>query len=139
MEKTEYENQGAIFPRGERGASDYFTGTVYVQVLAQKTESNDYSIASVTFEPGARSNWHKHPAGQTLIVINGKGLYQEKGKAIKAINRGDMIICDPDTEHWHGASSDSQMNHIAITNDKGNGGVVWLKAVTQEEYKVSGK
>src|SRR5437588_9096556 len=105
MEKTEYENQGAIFPRGERGASDYFTGTVYVQVLAQKTESNDYSIASVTFEPGARSNWHKHPAGQTLIVINGKGLYQEKGKAIKAINRGDMIICDPDTEHWHGASS----------------------------------
>ena len=139
MEKTEYEKPSAIFPRGERGAADYFTGTVHVQMLAQKTESNDYSIAGVTFEPGARSNWHTHPAGQTLIVIGGKGLYQEKAKAIKAINEGDVIICDPNIEHWHGASSESQMTHIAITNDKGSGGVVWLKPVTDEEYKASGK
>ena len=90
--------------------------------------------ASVTFEPGARSNWHTHPAGQTLIVISGRGLYQEKGKPMKTINTGETIICPANIEHWHGASPDSQMNHIAITNDKGAGGVVWLKPVTDEEY-----
>src|SRR3982751_3342204 len=77
-----------IFPKGDRAPADYFTGTVYLQMLAQKTESNDYSIGSVTFEPGARSNWHTHPAGQTLIVINGNGLYQEKDKPIRTINKG---------------------------------------------------
>jgi quercetin dioxygenase-like cupin family protein len=98
MEKTESQNDGAIFPKGEKAAADYFTGTVYLQMLAQKTESNDYSIGSVTFEPGARSNWHTHPAGQTLIVINGKGLYQEKGMPVRTINKGETIICNPDVE-----------------------------------------
>lgn len=123
-----------IFPKGENAPADYFTGTVYLQILAQKTESNDYSIGSVTFEPGARSNWHTHPAGQTLIVISGRGLYQERGKPMKTINKGETIICPANVEHWHGASPDSQMNHIAITNDRGAGGVVWLKPVTDEEY-----
>jgi quercetin dioxygenase-like cupin family protein len=141
-EKTKMEttqNDGAIFPKGERAPADYFSGTVYLQMLAQKTESNDYSIGSVTFEPGARSNWHTHPVGQTLIVINGKGLYQEKGNPIRTINKGETIICDPDTEHWHGASPDSQMTHIAITNDRGAGGVIWLKPVTDAEYNAGGK
>src|SRR5215213_6577690 len=106
--KLENKNEGAIFPKGDKAPADHFTGTVYVQMLAQKTESNNYSIAGVTFEPGARSNWHTHPAGQTLIVINGKGLYQEKGKPIKTINKGDTVICDPDIEHWHGASSETR-------------------------------
>src|ERR1051325_151339 len=128
-----------IFPQGERAPADYFTGTVYLQMLAQKTESNDYSIGSVTFEPGARSNWHTHPAGQTLIVISGRGLYQEKGMPMRTINKGDTIICRADVEHWHGASPDSQMNHIAITNDKGAGGVVWLRPATDEEYNAPGK
>ena len=108
-------------------------------MLAQKTESNDYSVGSVTFEPGARSNWHTHPAGQTLIVISGRGLYQEKGKPMKTIIKGETIICPANIEHWHGASPDSQMNHIAITNDKGAGGVVWLKPVTDEEYNAHEK
>jgi 4-carboxymuconolactone decarboxylase len=137
--KNGKQNEGAIFPKGDKAPADHFTGTVYVQMLAQKTESNDYSIAGVTFEPGARSNWHTHPAGQTLLVINGKGLYQEKGKPIKTVNKGDTVICEPDIEHWHCASSESQMTHIAITNDKGNGGVVWLKPVTDDEYKAGGK
>ena len=89
MEKMESQNHGVIFPKGEKAPADYFTGTVYLQMLAKKTESNDYSIGSVTFEPGARSNWHTHPAGQTLIVINGKGLYQEKGMPVKTINKGE--------------------------------------------------
>jgi 4-carboxymuconolactone decarboxylase len=143
MEKTENKmennNEGAIFPKGEKAPADYFTGTVFLQMLAQKTESNNYSIGSVTFEPGARSNWHTHPAGQTLIVIEGKGLYQEKGKPVKTINKGETIICNPDIEHWHGASPESQMTHIAITNDKGEGSVIWLKPVTDEEYNAGGK
>jgi quercetin dioxygenase-like cupin family protein len=125
---------GGIFPKGKNAPADYFTGTVYLQMLAQKTESNDYSIGSVTFEPGARSNWHTHPAGQTLIVISGEGRYQEKGKPIKTINKGETIICPPNLEHWHGATPDSQMTHIAITNDQGSGNVVWLKPVTDDEY-----
>jgi len=134
MEATEKRNEGTVFPKGDRAPADYFTGMVYLQMLAQKTGGNDYTIGSVTFEPGARSNWHTHPAGQTLIVIDGKGLYQEKGKLIKTINKGETIVCDPDVEHWHGASPESQMTHIAITNDKGNGNVVWLQPVTDEEY-----
>src|SRR4051812_22097914 len=110
METTQ--NDGAIFPKGDRAPAEYFTGTVYLQMLAQKTDSNGYSIASVTFEPGARTNWHTHPAGQTLVVINGNGLYQEKGKAIRTIHKGETIICSPDVEHWHGASPESQMTHL---------------------------
>src|ERR671933_723312 len=93
MEKRENKTEGAIFPRGERAPADYFTGTVYLHMLAQKTERNDYSLVSVTFEPGARSNWHTHPAGQTLIVIEGTGLYQEKGEPVKTISKGETIIC----------------------------------------------
>jgi quercetin dioxygenase-like cupin family protein len=139
MEKTENKNEGAIFPKGERGPADYFTGTVYVQMLAQKTEDNAYSVASVTFERGARSNWHMHPAGQTLLVLEGKGLYQEKGRPIKTIHKGETIVCSSNIEHWHGASSESQMTHIAITNDKGQGHVVWLKPVTDDEYNADAK
>jgi quercetin dioxygenase-like cupin family protein len=131
---TAENKSGGIFPKGENAPADYFTGTVYLQMLAQKTASNDYSIGSVTFEPGARSNWHTHPAGQTLIVISGEGRYQEKGRPIKVINKGETIICPPNLEHWHGASPDSQMTHIAITSDKGAGNVVWLKPVTDDEY-----
>jgi 4-carboxymuconolactone decarboxylase len=133
METEENRSEG-IFPKGEPAPADYFTGTVYLQMLAQKTESNDYTVASVTFEPGARTNWHRHPAGQTLVVISGRGHYQERGKPMKTINKGETITCPAGTEHWHGAAPNSQMNHIAITNDKGAGGVVWLGPVTDEEY-----
>ena len=137
--KKENNNDSAIFPRGDKAPAEYFTGTVYLQMLTQKTAGNDYTVGSVTFEPGARSNWHTHPAGQTLIVINGQGLYQEKGKPIKTINNGETIVCDPDIEHWHGASPETEMTHIAITNDKGSGGVVWLEPVTDEEYNAGAK
>lgn len=139
MEKTENKIENTIFPKGDKAPAENFTGTVYVQMLAQKTGGNNYTVASVAFEKGARSNWHTHPAGQTLIVIEGSGLYQEKGKAIKTIHKGETIVCNPDIEHWHGASSTSPMTHIAVTNDNGSGGVVWLKSVTDEEYKADVK
>lgn len=139
MEKIENKNEGAIFPRGEKAPADYFTGTVYVQMLAPKTENNNFSIAGVTFGPGGRTNWHTHPAGQTLLVIEGKGLYQEKGKAIRPLNKGDVILCNPDIEHWHGGSPESGMTHVAITNYKGDSQVNWLKPVADEEYKADAK
>jgi len=117
------------FSEGRKSSGGlFYRNGVFADARAKKTESNDYSIGSVTFEPGARSNWHTHPAGQTLIVINGKGLYQEKGMPVRTINKGETIICKPNVEHWHGASPESQMTHIAITNDRGDGGVVWLTA-----------
>ena len=136
METTQSDNWNGIFPKGDRAPADWFTGTVWLQMLTQKTGGNDYSIGSVTFEPGARSNWHTHPAGQTLVVIDGQGLYQERGKAARTINKGETIVCDPNIEHWHGATPNTRMTHIAITNDKGAGGVTWLKPVTDEEYNV---
>ena len=81
MEKTENKTENTIFPKGEKAPAETFTGTVYVQPLAPKNENNNFSVASVTFEPGARAFWHSHPAGQTILVTEGKGLYQEKGKA----------------------------------------------------------
>lgn len=139
MEKTENKPENTIFPKGEKAPAETFTGTVYVQILAPKNENNNFSVASVTFEPSARANWHNHPAGQTILVTEGKGLYQEKGKPIKTINKGDVILCNPDIEHWHGASPENGMTHIVITNYKGDSQVNWLKPVTDEEYKTEAK
>ena len=132
--KTENKNENTIFPRGDRAPAETFTGTVYVQPLAPKNENNNFSVASVTFEPGARAFWHNHPAGQTILVTDGRGLYQEKGKAVRPLNKGDVVLCPPDTDHWHGASSTSAMTHVVITNYKGDSQVNWLKPVTDEEY-----
>lgn len=139
VEKTENKTENTIFPKGEKAPAETFTGTVYVQPLAPKNENNNFSVASVTFEPGARANWHNHPAGQTILVTDGRGLYQEKGKHIKTINKGDVILCNPDIDHWHGASPESGMTHVVITNYKGDSQVNWLKPVTDEEYKAEAK
>jgi quercetin dioxygenase-like cupin family protein len=129
MEKTENKTETTIFPKGEKAPAEYFTGTVYVEMLAPKTENNNFSIASVSFDP----------AGQTLLVLEGKGLYQEKGKPVRTLNKGDVILCTPDIEHWHGASPESGMTHVAITNYKGDSQVNWLTPVTNEEYKADAK
>ena len=130
---TENETANTIVPRAKKPGA-LLLELVYVQILAPKTKHN-FSVASVTFEPGARANWHIHPAGQTLLVTEGKGLYQEKGKAIRPLNKGDVVLCDPDIEHWHGASAESGMTHVVITNYKGDSQVNWLQPVTDEEYR----
>jgi 4-carboxymuconolactone decarboxylase len=135
MEKTENKTENTIFPKGEKAPAETFTGTVYVQPLAPK----NFSVASVTFEPGAWAFWHMHPAGQTILVTEGKGLYQEKGKSVRTINKGDVILCNPDIEHWRGALPASAMTHVVITNYKGDNQVNWLQPVTDEEYKVEVK
>ena len=134
MENTENKNESEIFQKGDKAPPENFTGTVWVKMLVPKMENIDYSIGNVSFEPNARSNWHTHPAGQILLVTEGRGLYQEKGKPVKSLNKGDVVICDPDVEHWHGAAPDSPVTHIAVTNYKGDVNVVWLRPVTDEEY-----
>lgn len=129
------ENGNRIFPRGENAPANNFTGTVWVKPLVPNDSVFNCVIGSVTFEPGARSNWHYHPAGQILLVTEGTGYYQEKGQSISVIRKGDVIKCLPNVEHWHGASPGSMMTHIAINPNTEKGIVVWLQKVSDEEYK----
>src|SRR3546814_16792331 len=111
-------------------------------MLMDADSLNSNSVGNVTFEPGARSNWHLHPAGQILLVTDGVGYYQEKGQPKKILRKGDAIKCPPNTPHWHGASADTAFVQVAITGRE-NGPNVWLEAVTDEEYhsqlKLEGK
>lgn len=122
-----------IFPKGDKVNPDYFKGTAWVKMLVPKDETGTYSIGNVVFEPGCRNNWHTHPAGQILIVLDGKGWYQEKGQPARSINAGDVVMISSNVEHWLGAAKDSSLTHLAITNSK-DGGVKWLEPVTDEEY-----
>lgn len=129
------ENQNIIFLKGEKAPADYFTGTAWVKNLVPADEIYHTIISNVIFEPGARNYWHKHPAGQILIVTDGVGYYQEKGKSIQLLRKGDVIRIAPDIVHWHGASPDSECTHIAVNVNIQNGTVEWLEKVTDEEYK----
>ncbi|MEP7375419.1 MAG: cupin domain-containing protein [Chitinophagaceae bacterium] len=128
------ENQNTLFPKGENAPADYFTGTAWVRMLVPNDPVLNCQIGNVVFEPGARNNWHTHPGGQILIATDGTGYYQEKGKPIQLFCKGDVIKILPDTEHWHGASPDSEFTHIAVNTNTAKGIVVWLQRVTDEEY-----
>lgn len=123
-----------IFPKGEIFESSYFIGTVHLQMLMTNTEAFDCSIGNVTFEPGCRNNWHSHSGGQILLVTAGEGYYQEKGKPIQLIKKGDIIEILPNVVHWHGATPDSPMEHISITTKEHLGGADWGEPVTDEVY-----
>jgi quercetin dioxygenase-like cupin family protein len=128
------ENTTSIFPRGEKLTNGYFTGTAYLQPLLARDKNNDFVIGNVTFEAGARTNWHTHPKGQVLIVTEGEGFYQQKGVPAKPIRKGDIVNIPENVEHWHGAAMHNKMVHIAVTNFKGEENVVWLQAVSDAEY-----
>ena len=135
----EKQKNTSIFPQGERITNGYFTGEAYLKPLLAKDSNNDFVTGNVTFQPGARTNWHLHPKGQILIVTEGEGLYQEKGKPAQVIKKGDVINIPVNIEHWHGASAQSKMIHIAITNYKGEENVEWLQPVSDVEYNESNK
>ncbi|HMK18233.1 MAG TPA: cupin domain-containing protein [Chitinophagaceae bacterium] len=128
------ENQNTIFPKGERAPADYFTGKVWIKMLLPNDPNLNCQIGNVVFEPGARNNWHTHPGGQILISTDGIGYYQEKGKPIQLLRKGDVVNILPDVVHWHGASIDNEFTHIAINPNTQKGIVVWLERVTDEEY-----
>jgi quercetin dioxygenase-like cupin family protein len=132
--KVSAQGQPDLYSKGVKAPAQHFTGTVWVNMLVQGSDQLDSSIGRVTFEPGARTNWHLHPGGQALLITEGKGLYQEKGKPVKVIRKGDVIKCPPGIAHWHGASPKKKLTHIAISTNVEKGPAVWLKPVTDEEY-----
>jgi len=128
-----------IFPKGDKLENGYFTGNAFLKPLLAKDKNNDFALGSVTFEPGARTNWHTHPKGQVLIVIEGQGFYQERNKPVQPIKKGDVVNIPENVEHWHGATAATKMIHIAISNYKGEENVTWLKPVSEEEYQEANK
>lgn len=127
-------NTTEIFPKGQPLPEEWFSGNAFITPLVTKDKNNEFSAGSVTFEPKARTNWHTHPKGQVLIVIEGEGFYQEKGKPAQQIKKGDVVNIPEQVKHWHGASATSKMVHIAITNYKEDIQVTWLQPVTDEQY-----
>jgi quercetin dioxygenase-like cupin family protein len=114
----------------------YFTGNVWMDPLNTAAEPARVSVVSVTFEPGARSAWHTHPLGQTLIVTAGCGWTQCEGEPIVEIRAGDVVWCPPGHKHWHGASATTSVTHIGIQEALNGVSVVWMEKVTDEEYQV---
>lgn len=124
----------AIFPRGEKGPAENFTGNAWnIGLVANDTTYNTV-VGNVYFESGARSNWHTHPAGQVLIITDGVGYHQIKGQPRQTIKKGDVIKCPPNVLHWHGASPDTGMQQLYIIPKTEKGIVTWLQKVTDEEY-----
>lgn len=117
-----------------KGPAEYFTGTVRVDPLWTAPEPARVVAASVTFEPGARTAWHTHPLGQTLIVVSGCGRAQRLGGAIEEIRPGDVVWFAPGEKHWHGAAAGTAMTHIAIQEKLDGKTVDWLEHVTDAEY-----
>ena len=118
-----------------KGPADWFTGTTRIDPLFQPKESARAAAASVTFEPGARTAWHTHPLGQTLIVTSGLGWAQREGGSVQEIRPGDVVWFPPGVKHWHGATPTTAMSHIAI-HEHLNGKVVdWMEKVSDEHYR----
>ena len=135
-----YAESSVISKNGSRpsamGPEAYFTGSVIVDPYYKPNDQTSNSGALVTFEPGARSAWHSHPAGQTLIVTSGTGWVQEEGGAKHELKPGDVVWTPPGVKHWHGARADTRMAHIAITNTLDGKNVEWMEKVTDEQYTV---
>src|SRR6476620_9265822 len=119
-----------------KGTEEYFTGTVRVDALFEASDPARVRGASVTFEPGARTAWHTHPLGQTLIVTSGIGWAQRDGGPVQEIRPGDVVWFAPDEKHWHGATPTTAMTHIAIQEALNGEVVEWMEKVTDEEYRL---
>lgn len=130
-------SESVIFPKGEKlpeQFSRYFTGNAWLYMLVPKDNEFNCPIGNVTFEPGCRNNWHKHPGGQILLVTGGRGYYQEEGKPAQELSPGDVVKIAPNVKHWHGAIPDSWFVHLSIETNVNTGPAEWLEPITDEEY-----
>nr|WP_319483832.1 cupin domain-containing protein [uncultured Cohaesibacter sp.] len=116
------------------GPEDWFTGTVRVDPLFQAEEPGRTGGSHVTFEPGARTAWHTHPAGQTIIITFGRGRVQREGGEVEEVTQGDIVWFPAGEKHWHGASPDTAMSHIAIQESVNGSPVTWMEKVSDEDY-----
>lgn len=121
------------FPKGEKSPNVHHVGDVWLKELNPSDSVFTYSIAHATFAPNARLDWHKHPGGQILLITDGVGYYQERGKSKQIVQKGEVIKCLPDVEHWHGATPENGVSYIATTPTP-KGKTIWLQRVTDEEY-----
>jgi quercetin dioxygenase-like cupin family protein len=117
-----------------KGPADFFTGTVRRDALIQSEAPGRVSTGLVTFEPGARTAWHTHPAGQILIITAGRGWVQSKGNPREEVTPGDCVWFPAGEKHWHGATATTAMTHIAVTESLEGSAVDWLEHVTDDEY-----
>ena len=133
--KDEAFEQKNIFGTGQENNAfaQFFIGKSYLNPLTSPEECG-LLFANVTFEPGARTNWHTHTGGQILLVLDGSGYYQEKGRPARRLNKGDVVRIPVDTEHWHGAAPDSWFTHVSLETNGATNKVDWLEPVTDEEY-----
>ncbi len=115
--------------------SAHFTGNTYLNPLNGYDDQVKLPAANVTFEPCARTDWHKHTGGQVLLVTNGEGRHQIRGQEIEVLRPGDVVSVPPDVEHWHGAAPDSWFSHVALTPNAPDNEPIWLEKVTDEEYR----
>ena len=132
------ENSQIIYKAGTqksfKGPDDFFTGDVQVDMVFPSNETAHYSGAYVTFQAGARTAWHLHPAGQHMIVTKGVALTGTRDGKIISFNEGESVWCPPDIDHWHGATPEAPMTHLVITGSKDGQNVIWKEKVTDEQY-----
>ena len=124
-----------IFPKGEQGPATNFTGKAYNFSLVANDSTYNTLVGNVYFEKSARSNWHVHPSGQILIVLDGEGYHQLEGQPRQIMRKGDVIKCPPERKHWHGSTENSSLTQMYILPKTENGIVTWLEPVTDEQYK----
>jgi quercetin dioxygenase-like cupin family protein len=125
--------ESPIFPKGEKSPNVHHFGNVWLQELNPADSIFSYGTSVAIFDPNARLDWHVHPGGQILIITDGTGYYQEKGKPTHTVKKGEVIKCLPGVEHWHGATPDNGVTYIA-TSPAEKGKTIWLKKVSDEEY-----
>ena len=124
------------FPKGDLSSAKNHTGNIWLNELNVGDSTFDPSVAMATYDAGAKLDWHMHPGGQVLLITEGTGYYQERGKPVRIVHKGDVIKCAAGVEHWHGATPDSGFTYIAVTPTQ-KGKTVWLEPVSEESYKSS--
>jgi len=134
--KIDKNELNAIFPKGAKGSDNLFTGNAYNIGLVDADSTFTTVVGNVYFEPGARSNWHSHPAGQILIITDGVGYHQMEGQPVEIIKKGSVVKCPPNVRHWHGASVDTGLQQLYIVPNTEKGIVNWNEAVTDEQYLI---
>lgn len=123
----------SIFPKGEIATNtENFTGTIWLNHLSEADSVFNFNLAVASYAPGSKLDWHIHPAGQILLITEGTGYYQERGKPVQIVHQGEVIKCPPGVEHWHGAAPESEFAYLAITMDEPT---KWLERVSDEKYR----
>ena len=123
--------QESVFPRGTLAPNRHHTGDVWLHAISRADSTFDYNVTVATFAPHAYLNWHRHPAGQQLLILDGEGLYQERGKDVQRVRRGDVVRCAPGVAHWHASTPDRGVTYLALS---GNKPTEWLDPLTEAEF-----